>query len=107
AACGKACHIHIKAAPANSFAEVCIIDDGPGIPEEIIAEVFEAFVSSKSDGLGIGLSISRTIIEAHGGQIKASNLPDGGASVCFTLPRTSLRSAGHEHSAARDYSASR
>ena len=85
---GGACHVGIKARAINSHVKVCVIDEGPGIPEDIIAEVFDAFISTKSAGLGMGLSISRTIIEAHGGQISAANLPDRGASVCFTLPKS-------------------
>lgn len=93
AAAGSACHISISARSTDSHVEVCVVDDGPGIPENILARVFEAFTSSKSEGLGIGLSISRTIIEAHGGKIRAENVANGGASVCFTLPRSSVSTA--------------
>ena len=61
-------------------------DNGPGIADDILKDVFESFVTTKANGLGIGLSISRTIVEAHGGQITASNRPGGGASICFSLP---------------------
>ncbi|NCP12678.1 MAG: PAS domain-containing protein [Sphingomonadales bacterium] len=88
AAAGGPCRIGIKATPKNSHVEIRVNDEGPGIPQAIIAEVFEAFTSAKSSGLGLGLSISRTIVEAHGGKISATNLPDRGASVCFTLPKS-------------------
>ena len=87
AAAGGPCRIDINARPANAHVEVFVNDEGPGFPENIMAEVFEAFTSAKSAGLGLGLSISRTIVEAHGGKISAANRPGGGASVCFTLPR--------------------
>ena len=88
ATAGGACHVGIKARTINSHVEVCVIDEGPGIPEDIIAQVFEAFISTKSEGLGMGLSISRTIIEEHGGKIGAANLPNQGVSVSFTLPKS-------------------
>jgi signal transduction histidine kinase len=48
--------------------------------------VFDAFVTTKSDGMGVGLSISRSLVQAHGGRIRAENHPGGGAAVRFTLP---------------------
>jgi len=80
------CHIGVTATRGISFIEICVTDDGPGIPEHILPQVFEAFVTTKTDGLGVGLSIARTIIEAHTGQISVSNCPGAGAAVRFTLP---------------------
>jgi signal transduction histidine kinase len=67
-------------------AEVSVTDSGHGIPVEMIENIFDAFVTTKPGGLGLGLAISRTIIEAHGGQIHAENTPEGGAVIRFTLP---------------------
>ena len=63
-----------------------VIDNGPGFSEDLRAKLYEPFMSSKQSGLGLGLSISRTIIEAHGGTLQAENRPSGGAIVSFTLP---------------------
>ena len=67
-------------------AEVSVIDGGVGIPAEMLPRIFEPFVTSKASGMGLGLSISRTIVEAHGGRVRAENLPAGGAAFHFTLP---------------------
>jgi signal transduction histidine kinase len=67
-------------------AEVCVTDSGRGIPPEMLPRIFDPFVTSKATGMGLGLAISRTIIEAHGGQIRAENRPAGGAVICFKLP---------------------
>ena len=64
---------------------ISVRDFGPGIDPEIIGKVFKPFVTSKKDGLGIGLAISRTIIEDHHGNIQAENMPDGGAKFSFSL----------------------
>jgi two-component system sensor kinase FixL len=78
--------IEISATRAGGFAEIVVADTGPGIAEAIKATVFESFVSTKAEGMGVGLAISRTIIEAHGGKIWAKNRLQGGASFRFTLP---------------------
>jgi len=77
--------ISIRSARAENFAELSVSDHGPGIPEDKLKEVFEPFVTSKPEGMGMGLSISRTIIEAHNGQIWAENRDYGGASFWMRL----------------------
>jgi PAS domain S-box-containing protein len=66
--------------------EIAVADVGPGIPYEIAARLFEPFASSKHVGMGLGLSISRSIIEAHEGQLNAEQIPEGGTIFRFTLP---------------------
>jgi PAS domain S-box-containing protein len=66
--------------------QLAVIDTGPGIPPELLRDIFEPFCSTKRDGMGIGLSIARSIVEAHGGRIMAENGPTGGATVRFALP---------------------
>ena len=70
--------------------EFTVTDMGPGLKDEVIARLYEAFFSTKADGLGIGLSLCRSIIESHRGRIKAQNLYNGDSAVgcrfTFTLP---------------------
>jgi two-component system sensor kinase FixL len=68
------------------FVEVIVSDSGPGLAPEVVARLFEPFVSTKSGGMGVGLSICRTIVEAHDGRIWADASPMGGTSFHFTLP---------------------
>jgi two-component system sensor kinase FixL len=69
----------------DDLATVSIADTGSGISEEVAAHLFQPFITSKAQGMGVGLSISRTIIEAHGGQIAAEPNPGGGTVFRFTL----------------------
>jgi two-component system sensor kinase FixL len=68
------------------LVEVVISDTGPGLPPEVLERLFQPFVTTKPNGTGIGLSISRSIIEAHGGHLSALSRPQGGAAFRFTLP---------------------
>ncbi|TWI66178.1 PAS domain S-box-containing protein [Pseudoduganella lurida] len=65
---------------------IAVGDQGPGIPADQLDQVFAPFFTTKPDGLGLGLNICRTIIEAHGGAMAVANRPDGGAVFSFTLP---------------------
>lgn len=66
--------------------EIAVSDNGVGIPADRLEQVFGSFFTTKSTGMGMGLSISRTLVEAHGGRLWAENLADGGARLRFTLP---------------------
>lgn len=66
--------------------QVSVRDHGAGIPAEAEARLFDQFFTTKEEGLGMGLAIVRSIIESHGGEIDARNMPDGGACFHFTVP---------------------
>jgi len=72
--------------PDNLTAQVSVTDFGTGIDENNIERLFEAFYTTKPEGLGMGLSISQAIVKAHGGNLDASNNPEGGATFAFTIP---------------------
>lgn len=65
---------------------IAVSDTGPGLPVEGRVQLFNAFYTTKAEGMGMGLSVAKTIVEAHGGHIQASNLPNGGARFAFTIP---------------------
>ena len=81
--------ISIRTSRVEEFAELSVSDRGPGIPEDKLKKVFEPFYTGKSGGMGMGLSIARTIIEAHHGLISAKNRDHGGASFRIRLPLVS------------------
>ena len=66
--------------------EIAVSDSGCGIPDDKLAHIFDPFFTTKPNGMGMGLPISRTIIEAHGGKLWAENKNDGGAVIRFSLP---------------------
>jgi two-component system sensor kinase FixL len=68
------------------MTKVAVRDRGPGLRRDKLDKIFQPFYTTKRDGLGMGLSISRSIIEAHGGHLWAENNPDRGATFYFTLP---------------------
>jgi signal transduction histidine kinase len=87
---GGAIQISLKAnseiESANRAIEVRVHDSGKGIAPAIRARLFEPFVSSKETGLGLGLSICKRLVEAHGGTIGGDNAREGGAVFSFSLP---------------------
>jgi two-component system sensor kinase FixL len=88
--------IRTDAAAEPDFARVSIADTGPGLSAEIVDRLFQPFVSTKTQGMGVGLSISRTIVEAHGGRIWAEPNPHGGATFQFILRRMEANEVEHE-----------
>lgn len=83
----------ISSWPAGEgMVEVSVADTGSGIAPEVMAQLFQPFVTTKPQGMGVGLSICKTIVEAHGGQIVARANPGGGTIFSFTL-RTGMEIA--------------
>lgn len=82
----KGTNIRILSEHSHGEVRISVEDDGDGLTQDALAHLFEAFSSSKDNGMGLGLSISRTIVEAHGGKIWAENRCEGGARFTFTLP---------------------
>ncbi len=77
------------AVPENGGpVEVSVSDNGQGIAAGVRGRLFQPFVTAKPDGVGLGLSICKRLVEAHGGAIRAEDAPGGGTVVRFTLPMT-------------------
>jgi len=83
---GVRAELLIQTSINRGSVQVSVRDNGPGLKEDVVEKVFDPFFSSKPEGMGMGLSISRSIIEAHGGRVWAGNNSDHGATFCFTLP---------------------
>ena len=77
--------ITVSASMEGSDVRVDVRDNGHGLPADVMKTLFEPFHSSKSHGMGLGLSICQTIVETHGGKIKAEHCEEGGARFSFTL----------------------
>jgi two-component system sensor kinase FixL len=81
----------VAAVPApDDMVEISVSDTGPGISPEVADQLFQPFITTKKQGMGVGLSISRTIVESHGGRIWVESNEDGGAMFRFTLPAAKL-----------------
>jgi PAS domain S-box-containing protein len=88
----------IKAAEDGATVRVTVIDRGQGIPPTHASRIFESFFTTKNEGMGLGLSIARSIIEDHGGRIWAENNPEDGAIFHFTIPAAEYITEGQNHS---------
>jgi two-component system sensor kinase FixL len=77
----------VSAGPLNGMIEFRVTDTGTGLPDAVRERLFEPFVTSKPDGMGVGLSVCHAIIEAHGGELRAEDSPGGGTVFRFTVPR--------------------
>lgn len=79
--------IVVDSVSRDDFVEVSVTDNGPGLAPEVASRLFEPFVSTKEKGMGVGLSICRAIVEAHGGRLWATSGPKEGVTFSFTLAK--------------------
>jgi C4-dicarboxylate-specific signal transduction histidine kinase len=78
--------VRIATAAAPGRVSITVDDAGRGLSPEVLPRLFEPYFTTKENGLGLGLSISRSIVESHGGSIGGANAPHGGARFTVTLP---------------------
>jgi VIT1/CCC1 family predicted Fe2+/Mn2+ transporter len=78
--------VRLETRQAGRAAEVIVTDSGPALSPDVASRLVETFVTTKPDGLGMGLSISQSIVEAHGGQLRHAEAPGGGCTFTLTLP---------------------
>jgi two-component system sensor kinase FixL len=85
-----------SAAGVGDVVEVSVADSGPGLAPEVASHLFQPFVTTKRKGMGLGLSICRTIVEAHGGKIWVDDRPGGGTVFRFTLRAAEIEEGNHD-----------
>jgi two-component system, LuxR family, sensor kinase FixL len=78
--------LSITTARAEDMVEISVADTGPGLPESVRVRLFEPFVTTKPHGMGVGLSVCRAIVEAHGGELRAGDAEGGGTVFRLTVP---------------------
>ena len=79
-------HVIVRVSATDGAIDLAVLDSGKGIARNELERIFEPFFSRKPNGMGMGLAICRTIVEAHGGRITADNRPDRGAVFELSLP---------------------
>lgn len=80
-------HLYETELQDGKGVRITLADNGPGLPGELVARIFDPFVTTKSNGTGLGMAICKRIVEAHGGRIAAESRPGQGARFVITLPR--------------------
>ena len=78
--------VHISASRQGSRYEICVDDNGPGVPQQISDQVFEPYMTTKDTGTGLGLAIVKKVVIDHGGDIEMLVSPLGGARLRLSLP---------------------
>lgn len=81
-------------ASRDGRVDLVVSDVGTGIAPDLLERIFDPFVTTKRDGLGLGLAVTRTIVMLHAGDVAASNNPDGGASFRVSLPAAEIAIGG-------------
>lgn len=85
---GEEVHVSIRKSDDN-WVEIRVSDDGPGLPDTVRARLFDPFVTTKAQGMGLGLSICSSIVQAHSGELRYETAPGGGALFIVRLPTAS------------------
>ena len=78
--------IEVRVEQLNKEVKVSVLDNGPGVPENLQKRLFESFFTTKPKGVGLGLSICKSIAAAHGGSLSFSSPPQGGSCFVLKLP---------------------
>jgi signal transduction histidine kinase len=94
-------HVRVTTAACDDRVIVSVSDRGEAIPDAQFAKLFEPFFTTKREGMGLGLSICRTIMEAHGGEISARRNPDRGLTCWFVLDVVKVSASPSPHVARR------
>ena len=90
-------HIRVAATAAdNGWVRLSVVDSGPGINPAIVDRLFEPFTTTKPTGIGLGLAMSRSMVEAHGGELEAESSAGGGTAFHFSLPTADLKEASYD-----------
>jgi signal transduction histidine kinase len=89
--------VEVRTRMDGGLARVEIVDHGSGVSPAHQQKVFEPFFTTKAEGIGLGLALSRSIIELHGGTIRAENRAQSGAAFIFTLPASGAPAGRHVH----------
>jgi two-component system sensor histidine kinase HydH len=84
--------IEVSAEGREGALFINVVDNGPGIPSERLAAIFDPYFTTKPEGSGLGLWIAQQIVIAHGGSLKAENAPGGGAVFIMRMPVSQRRS---------------
>jgi signal transduction histidine kinase len=93
---GRERRVTIRCRREGNWAVTSVVDNGPGVAEPQASRIFDPFFSTKSDGMGMGLMVCRTVIEAHGGQLWLERTDAGGATFSFRLPALDHTGGGRE-----------
>ena len=96
-ACKPGGHVRLSSANRDGACHILVEDDGPGLPESVIEQVFDPYYTTKPGGTGLGLSITRGIVEEHGGQIELSSRDGQGCRVAITIPLKQKISRSRTH----------
>jgi two-component system sensor histidine kinase FlrB len=85
-ACASGGEVRLEAGTEAGMAWVCVVDSGRGMPADVQERLFEPFFTTRSEGTGLGLAIVRSVVAAHGGEVRVESAPGRGAAFTVSLP---------------------